>query len=127
MAGDPFKGGGFVILNGMEFDHQGVIRPQATPYSGSNLFSLASGGAIYVRDPYRMLIDEQLNGGAFDELAEEDWRLISPYLDENERLFEISVAADLLVVNGKKKSPQEVYRKVVPVKTKALARSSVLP
>src|SRR3972149_5813442 len=51
MAGDPFQGGGFVILNGMEFDEYGKIREQATPFPGSNLFSLASGGAIYVRDP----------------------------------------------------------------------------
>ena len=34
------------------------------PYPGGNLLSLASGGAIYVRDPHRTLIDEQFNGGA---------------------------------------------------------------
>ncbi|MBW1860412.1 MAG: hypothetical protein JRI70_10170, partial [Deltaproteobacteria bacterium] len=61
-----------------------------------NLFSLASGGAIYVRDPHRVLVDEQLNGGAFGDLTKEDWRLIRPYLEENERLFDISVEDDLL-------------------------------
>ena len=115
MAGDPLKGGGFVVLNGLEFDDKGTVQPQATPYSGSNLFSLASGGAIYVRDPHRMLVEEQLNGGAFGKLTGEEWRLILPYLKENERLFNISIENDLLVVDGKKKSPEEVYRKIVPL------------
>ncbi|MCK4488290.1 MAG: hypothetical protein KAU38_16215, partial [Desulfobacterales bacterium] len=126
MAGDVLRGGGFVILNGIEFNHEGAVRPQATPYPGSNLFSLASGGAIYVRDPHRMLVEEQLNGGAFFELTEEDWRLILPYLKENERLFKISVEDDLLVVDGDKKPPEEVYRKIMALKVKALAKASVV-
>ena len=116
MAGDPLKGGGFVILNGLEFDDKGAVQPQATPYSGSNIFSLGSGGAIYVRDPHKMLVEEQLNGGAFGRLTGEEWRLILPYLKENERLFNISIENDLLMVDGKKKSPEEVYRKIVPQK-----------
>lgn len=115
MAGDPLKGGGFAIVNGMEFDSKGAVRAQATPYPGSNLFSLASGGAIYVRDPHRMLVEEQLNGGDFGELSPEDWRLILPYLQENERLFNISLEDDLLRVDGMRKSPEEVYRKISPV------------
>ena len=91
MAGDPFKGGGFVIVNGMEYDARGRIRPQATPYPGSNLFSLASGGAIYIRDPYNQLVDEQLNGGELVPLSDADWQLILPYLQENERLFDIAI------------------------------------
>jgi hypothetical protein len=63
MAGDALNGGGFVIVNGLEFDHRGRVRMQANPYPGSNLFSLASGGAIYIRDPYGQVVDEQLNGG----------------------------------------------------------------
>ena len=63
MAGDPHQGGGFVILNGLTVDTQGQIIPQETPYPGSNLFSLASGGAIFVRDPDHKIIPEQLNGG----------------------------------------------------------------
>jgi len=63
MAGDPHNGGGFVILNGMEFDINGNSRPQPTPYPGSNLFSLASGGAIYIRDPFQTVDEQQLNGG----------------------------------------------------------------
>jgi glutamate synthase domain-containing protein 3 len=61
MAGDPHKGGGFVILNGIEFDYQGNIKELESPYPGSNLFSLASGGAIFVRDPHHKLVTEQLN------------------------------------------------------------------
>ena len=114
MAGDPLNGGGFVVLNGLEFDHEGRVRPQATPYPGSNLFSLASGGAIYVRDPFSLVDEEQLNGGEIVPLGEKDWSLILPYLQENEKLFGIRVEADLLKVNGKEKSPFDVYRKVRP-------------
>jgi hypothetical protein len=117
MAGDPHHGGGFVILNGVEFDDEGSVRPQATPYPGSNLFSLASGGAIYARDPFSTIDDEQLNGGEVVPIEERDWELIFPYLEENERLFGISIDHDLLTVNGKQMSPLEVYRKVRPKQT----------
>ena len=126
MAGDVLKGGGFVILNGIEFDNEGNVRPQATPYPGSNIFSLASGGAIYVRDPQKVLVEEQLNGGAYGELTQQDWRLILPYLKENERLFNISVNDDLLTVRGEKKPPEEVYRKITALKVKALAKAMVV-
>ena len=125
MAGDPHHGGGFVILNGIEFDDQGKVREQASPYPGSNLFSLASGGAIFVRDPLRSIGDEQLNGGEFAELTDEDWDLIFPYLQENERLFGISIERDLLTVNGEVRSPGEVYRKVRAVRLAVLAKMEV--
>ncbi|MBW1782337.1 MAG: glutamate synthase [Deltaproteobacteria bacterium] len=117
MAGDPHNGGGFVILNGMTFDDQGAVRPQPTPYPGANLFSLASGGAIYVRDPFKQVNEQQLNGGEIVPLEEKDWDLILPYLRENERLFGISIDNDLLSVEGAPKDPMEVYRKVRPAQT----------
>jgi glutamate synthase domain-containing protein 1/glutamate synthase domain-containing protein 3 len=120
MAGDPLRGGGFVVLNGIEFDENGKVREQATPYPGSNLFSLASGGALYARDPHNKLVEEQLNGGEFDSLTQDDWDLILPYLKENERLFDISIEKDLLAVEGKLRKPQEVYRKVRAVKLDVL-------
>ena len=110
MAGDPHNGGGFVILNGLAVDDDGNVTPLPTPYPGSNLFSLASGGAIFVRDPHRKLVPEQLNGGEFRDFTEEDWQLILPYLEENERLFGISIDGDLLTVDGVKREPSEVYR-----------------
>jgi glutamate synthase domain-containing protein 3 len=122
MAGDPLNGGGFVILNGIEFDSDGTIVPQATPYPGSNLFSLASGGAIYIRDPYHKVVDRQLNGGVISPIDEKDWRLIRTYLEENERLFGIQVQ-DLLTVDGELRAPQDVYRKVTAVKLSVLAGS----
>ena len=63
MAGDPYNGGGFVILNGLTFDKDGKVVPLEIPYPGSNIFSLASGGAIFVRDPHQSIVPEQLNGG----------------------------------------------------------------
>jgi len=122
MAGDPLEGGGFVIVNGIEFDGRGSIVPQPAPYTGSNLFSLASGGAIYIRDPHRQVVERQLNGGVFSPLTDKDWRLIRPYLNENERLFGVRLQ-DLLTVDGVLKEPQEVYRKVSAVKLAVLAKT----
>ena len=121
MAGDPHNGGGFVVLNGLRFDDAGRIVPLADPYPGSNLFSLASGGAIFVRDPERTLVDQQLNGGKFAKLTDADWELILPFLEENQRLFGITVA-QLLTVNGKKYKPCRVYRKVVPGSFKSIVQ-----
>jgi glutamate synthase domain-containing protein 1/glutamate synthase domain-containing protein 3 len=119
MAGDPHNGGGFVILNGVKFDEGGKLVPLAEPYPGSNLFSLASGGAIFVRDPQKTLVDQQLNGGKFARLTNEDWELILPFLEENQKLFAIAVE-QLLTVNGKQLEPRRVYRKVVPGSLKNL-------
>ncbi len=114
MAGDPHKGGGFVVLNGVTFDDQGAVRPQATPYPGANLFSLASGGAIFIRDPFGLVNEEQLNGGEIAAMETKDWDLIFPYLRENERLFGISIEQNLLTVEGEVRDPLAVYRKVRP-------------
>ncbi len=111
MAGDPLNGGGFAILNGIVFDENGVLQELPTPYPGGNLFSLASGGAIYLRDPARKVEESQLNGGRFSELSPADWALLEPFLLENERLFEIPVSR-LLTFEGMPLRPEQVYRKV---------------
>lgn len=115
MAGDPLQGGGFVILNGVYFDEDGSLRDLDTPYPGGNLFSLASGGALYVRDPHRKLSEEQLNGGELAPLGRADWELIRPYLEHNERLFGIPLSR---LLDGRE--PDEVYRKVQPAGHQAL-------
>ena len=116
MAGNPLAGGGFAVLNGLRYDEQGKLLALDLPYPGSNLLSLASGGAIYVRDPKMTLVEEQLNGGAYRTLSAADWKLILPYLEENERLFDIQIERDLLTVDGVLRRPAEVYRKVMPRK-----------
>ncbi|MCK4850603.1 MAG: glutamate synthase, partial [Phycisphaerae bacterium] len=120
MAGDPLNGGGFVVLNGIRLDQSGNLEELPTPYPGSNLFSMASGGAIYVRDPHARLVNEQLNGGEFANVTEEDWNLILPYLQENERLFGIHIE-DLLTVYGVRRPFEQVYRKVKAVRLAVLA------
>jgi glutamate synthase domain-containing protein 1/glutamate synthase domain-containing protein 3 len=122
MAGNPHAGGGFIIVNGLEFDSRGRIRPQRTPYPGGNLFSLASGGAIFIRDPYQQVVEEQLNGGEIVPLTAADWDLILPYLQENERLFGISIEEDLLTVEARLRAPDQVYRKVQAVKLAVLTQ-----
>ncbi len=116
MAGNPHDGGGFAIVNGIRFNEEGYVVPLDTPYPGSNLLSLASGGAIYVRDPHKLLVDEQLNGGVYRRLTNADWKLILPYLEENERLFDIQIERDLLSVDDVPRDPRDVYRKVIPAK-----------
>jgi glutamate synthase domain-containing protein 1 len=124
MAGDPHNGGGFVILNGLSFDEDGHVVPLDMPYPGSNLFSLASGGAIFVRDPYGKIVPEQLNGGQISPFSEQDWSLILPYLKENERLFGISIEDHLLSVDGKRRNPGEVYRTISAVKLSVLVSNA---
>jgi len=120
MAGDPLKGGGFVIINGIRFGENGSLQEFDVPYAGGNLFSLASGGAIYMRDPWHKVGADQLNGGRFAQLSNEDWDLIYPYLKENERLFGVSV--DDLTKTGKQVAgPSQVFRKVEAVALKPLA------
>ena len=114
MAGDPLNGGGFVIVNGLTMDEDGKVVFLDRPYPGSNLFSLASGGAIYIRDPKRSIVDEQLNGGTLSGITDDDWKLIYPYLLQNEKHFGIKVE-DLLTVDGVRHVPEEIYRKVSAV------------
>jgi glutamate synthase domain-containing protein 1/glutamate synthase domain-containing protein 3 len=119
MAGDPLVGGGFVIVNGISFNDEGQIVELDTPYPGGNLFSLASGGAIYIRDPHGRVSEDQLNGGEFAPLAQPDWALIKRYLEENERLFGIPMP-ELLTVEGKVLPAAQVYRKIRPKATGVL-------
>jgi glutamate synthase domain-containing protein 3 len=125
MAGDPLKGGGFVVLNGIRVRDDGAVEELETPYPGGNLFSLASGGAIYIRDPRRRMGADQLNGGMFDAVSDEDWDLIRPYLEENERLFG-SMVKDLLTVDGVRRPPHIVFRHgtAVPLATRKITRLS---
>ncbi|NIV13782.1 MAG: glutamate synthase, partial [Aliifodinibius sp.] len=119
MAGNPLKGGGFVIVNGITFNERNEIVDLENPYPGGNLFSLASGGAIYIRDPKRAVTSEQLNGGEFSEFSVQDWELIEPYLAENERLFNIPISR-LLEIDKVPVEPSKVYRKIQPKTVRAL-------
>ena len=120
MAGDPLHGGGFVIVNGIGHAEDGKVRELDTPYPGGNLFSLASGGAIYVRDPHRMVDSDQLNGGQLTSLKDQDWEVILPYLNENESLFGVELE-DLLRIGNELEEPSRVYRKVEAISLEALA------
>ena len=121
MAGDALNGGGFAIVNGIEFDENGTICDLPLPYPGSNLFSLASGGALYIRDPRNTIVEQQLNGGRIVELTRGDWELIEPYLKENEALFGIKLS-DLLTVDGVQLPPELVYRKIQPTQLSVLGQ-----
>lgn len=121
MAGDALNGGGFVIVNGISFQDDGSWKPLHLPYPGSNLFSLASGGALYIRDPHQTVIPQQLNGGRIVGLSRADWALIKPYLVENERLFRVKLD-QLLTVDGTRLPPSRVYRKIMPIQSAILER-----
>jgi len=121
MAGDPYNGGGFVVVNGFKPSFDGRFVEQEYPYPGGNLFSLASGGAIFIRDPHSKVSSDQLNGGRVVDSTPKDWELILPYLEENEQLFGISIERNLLTVDGKILDPSQVYRKVEPTSLQELA------
>ncbi len=112
MAG-AHTGGGFVIINGLAFDERGEVMGLEMKYPGNNLFSLASGGACYLNDPYHTVTENQLNGAEFTAFRREDWNTILPYLQENEKLFGISIRNDVLMVDGVLKWPEEVFRKII--------------
>ena len=112
MAGAQ-TGGGFVIINGLAYDERGEVIGLEMKYPGNNLFSLASGGACYLNDPYHTVTENQLNGAEFTSFRREDWITILPYLQENGRLFGISIRHDLLMVDGVLKWPEEVFRKII--------------
>src|SRR5437660_12849523 len=115
MADETFERGGFVVVNGLKPSFDARFIEQEYPYPGSNLFSLASGGAIFIRDPYRKVSSEQLNGGRLADFTAKDWKLILPFLEENEKLFGISVKKDLLTVQEKTLDPSQAYRKIEPI------------
>ncbi len=118
MAGDPLNGGGFVIVNGIAFKDNKIIELD-TPYPGSNLFSLASGGAIYLRDPQYKISKSQLHGGEFTPMTPQDWELIEPYLKMNDQHFGIPIDR-LLTWEGRVLPFHEVYRKIRPARIRAL-------
>jgi glutamate synthase domain-containing protein 3 len=122
MAGDPLDGGGFVVVNGLRFN-SGKVRDLEVPYPGGNLFSLASGGAVYIRDPSGKVGVDQLNGGQLAQITDNDWRLIHPYLQENQRLFGVQVE-DILTVGSRRTDPSSAYRKIQATPLKALATHS---
>jgi len=112
MAGAQ-TGGGFVIINGLAFDERGEVLGLEMKYPGNNLFSLASGGACYLNDPYQTVTENQLNGAEFIAFRREDWNTILPYLQENEKFFGISIRHDVLKVDGVLQWPEEVFRKII--------------
>jgi len=112
MAGEQL-GGGFVIINGLAFDERGEVIGLETKYPGNNLFSLASGGACYLNDPYNTVSESQLNGATFVPFKQADFQVILPCLRTNQDLFGISIRDDLLMVDGVLKWSKEVFRKVV--------------
>lgn len=114
MAGES-TGGGFLLINGLWKNIYGEVMGMEERFPGGNFFSLASGGAGYINDPYRSMTEDQLNGAKFVEFKQKDWLVIEKYLKNNENLFGISINGDILTVDRIRKWPQEIYRKVAAV------------
>ncbi len=74
---------------------------------------------IFLRDPNRTVGVDQLNGGKFSEMSPDHWELVRPLLEENERLFGISVS-HLLTYKGEAAAPEFVYRLIIPAANEAL-------
>ncbi|MCP4764534.1 MAG: hypothetical protein GY870_22350 [archaeon] len=56
-----------------------------------------------------------VKNGKLVTLSNTDWKLILPYLKENEELFGILIEDDLLTINGNMLPFDDVYRKVMHV------------
>ena len=112
MAGESLDGG-FLLITGLRINISGEVMGMEERFPGSNFFSLASGGAGYINDPYRSMTEDQLNGAEFVEFSQKDWLVIEKYLKNNEKFFGISINGDILTVDRIRKWPQEIYRKVV--------------
>jgi hypothetical protein len=80
---------------------------------------LASGGAIYIRDPSHQISSDQLNGGEISPLFHSDWELMLPYLERNASFFHIPLSR-LLEYEGKSLHYHEVYRKIQPAPVRIL-------
>ncbi len=64
MAGNPYNGGGFVILNGLTFDKDGQGDPPGDTLSGIEpLFPRIGRSAYSFVIPIISIVPEQLNGG----------------------------------------------------------------
>ena len=100
MAGDPLTGGGFVILNGIEFDEHGRIVPAGVALPGQQpVLAGLRRGDLHPRPAPARWSSASSTAACSRPLGDKDWRLIRAYLEENERLFGIQVE-DLLTVDG---------------------------
>src|SRR2546427_10457316 len=86
MAGDPYNGGGFVIVNGLKPSFDGGFVEQEYPYPGGNLFSLASGGALFIPGPHRNVSRDSLNGGRLVDSNPKNLELVFANLAGNEAM-----------------------------------------
>ena len=55
-----------------------------------------------------------MNGGAYVTPTGDDWKLILPYLQENERLFGIQIERDLLTVDYWQRVQDDLLQGRVP-------------
>ncbi|MHA2611905.1 MAG: GltB/FmdC/FwdC-like GXGXG domain-containing protein [bacterium JZ-2024 1] len=110
---------GFCIVNAIRFNSEGEMEPLREPYPGGNLLSLASGGAVFIRDPEKKVNETQLNGGKIEQITEKDWEYMLPLLKKNEALMRVRIK-DLLKHHGEERKPQEIYRKVSPAGSEVL-------
>ena len=111
-AGDPNKGGGFIITKDMDYIEEARPQEKSSPDPEEHHFSLASGGTIFMRDPHPAVEKDQLNDGVFTGLTKTDRRRMEPYIIENQNLFGIKVY-DLLTGNRVRKLIPEVYCNVL--------------
>jgi hypothetical protein len=73
-----------------------------------------------VRDPEKLVEEDQLNGGRFTRPDERDWNVIRPYLETNELLFGINVESGLLRKGDLLLDWSQAYRKIEAVQLEAL-------
>ena len=66
------------------------------------------------------MVDEQLNGGVYQDFTDADWQLILPYLEENEKLFGSVTSRDIESALGEEGITIDRRRIIIAEPIKAL-------
>ncbi len=110
------EGGGFAIVNGLRFDDFGNVVPWKCPIRAAISSRWPPAGRSTSATRIARWSTSSSTAGPTGRCGAADWKLILPYLEENQRLFGIRIDRDLLTVDGVQRSPAQVYRKVMPKK-----------
>ena len=123
MAGDPLAGGGFVILNGVEFDGRRRHGPAGVvPTRAATCSRWPAGGRSTCATRTARWSSSQLNGGVFSPHRRQGLAA-HPRLPGRERAPVRHPGGGLADRGRRGPGPQEVYRKVSAVKLSVLAGS----
>jgi hypothetical protein len=115
MAGDPLNGGGFVILNGLEFDHEGQVKAQIHSLPGLQPFlPCFRRSDLRERSPSGSLTRSSSTGGKSSRWKKKTGSSSCLISRKTRGFSESELKKTSQGERTKARSPFEVYRKVRP-------------